>query len=295
MPVMKKILILFFLLPCLLKAQPFIDIANINAQVFKINYKDSLSTKSLLTNYNATLFFPKKFANDNMLLFRLTGEMLEFGTKEPYTDLYAFSAQAGFQFVTKNKKWKAGFIAMPKLSSDLIDHFSSKDFQYGGTVLFTYVANDTTLKIKFGLYYNRECFGNFFVPLAGIDWKLNERFSIYGLLPNNMRVEYKVCKKLYAGIAYKNYQRSYRLNAYWRNLNYNDDFVRVRESQAKLFFDFYAFNHAVLFADFAYTLKYSFVQHDDVNTREVHPSAVYAPMENNFLFTVGLAYRMRLD
>lgn len=291
---MKRFLLLVTLIvilfPFHLQAQPFIDIANINAQVFNVNYKDSLKTKSLVTNYNASFFIPKKFANDNMFLFRLSGELLQLGKKEPYENLYAFSAQAGFQFVSKNKKWKAGFMAMPKISSDCQDHFSKNDFQYGGTGLFTYVANDTALKIKFGLYYNRECFGNFFVPLAGIDWKVNEQLSIYGILPNNMRVEYKISKKFYAGIAYKNYQRSYRLE-----LDDDDDFVRVRESQAKVFFDFFVWKHALLFADVAYMLKYSFIQYDEQNVNEVHPSAVYAPMKNNLLFTVGFAYRLRLD
>lgn len=285
-----RIIFLFTLFPFIIKAQPFVDIVNINAQAFGVTYKDSLLPKSLVTNYNATVFLPKKFANGNMFLFRLCGEMLQLGKQEPYANLYAISMPVGFQFVSKNKKWKAAFLVMPKISSDFSDHYSSNDGQLGGTTLFTYVANDTSLKIKFGLYYNRECFGNFFVPLAGIDWKVNKRLSIYGILPNNMRAEWKMSKRFYAGIGYKNYQRSYRLG-----LQYQDDFVRVRESQVKVFFDFLAWKHALIFFDVAYMLKYSFIQYGDQIENEIHPSAVYAPMENNFLTTFGIAYRLRLD
>ncbi|MEO5644816.1 MAG: hypothetical protein ABIQ40_09180 [Bacteroidia bacterium] len=281
---------LFLLSPFLVKAQPFVDIVNMNAQVFGIKYKDSSRANSLATTYNGSVFIPKKFVNDNMFLFRLSGEVVQLGKLEPYENLYAFGASVGFQFVSKSKNWKAAVVAMPKLSSDLRDNISKNDFQFGGTTLFNYVANDTSLKIKFGLYYNRECFGNFFVPLAGIDWKVNKRLSVYGILPNNMRVEYKICRNFYTGIGYKNYQRSYRLG-----LNDQNDFVRIKESQAKVFFDFFVWKHALLFADVAYMLKYSLIRYDDQNKNEVHASSVYAPMENNIVFTFGFAYRLRLD
>lgn len=85
---MKKLVVraifLLMLLPFLIKAQPFIDIGNVNAQVFRVKYKDSLQTKSLVSTYNGTLFFLKKFANDNMFLLRLSGEVIQIGKREKY-------------------------------------------------------------------------------------------------------------------------------------------------------------------------------------------------------------------
>jgi hypothetical protein len=66
--------------------------------------------------------------------------------------------------------------------------------QAGGAVLLTYKKHPD-LKYKFGLFYNREFFGNFFVPLAGIDWKINNRLQLFGVLPGNLVLERKVSRR----------------------------------------------------------------------------------------------------
>ncbi|MCX6312465.1 MAG: hypothetical protein NT084_12610 [Bacteroidetes bacterium] len=273
-----------------LKAQVFIDLLNFNAQTFQSTYKDSIQSKNLTTNYNLNVFLPKKIKNGNTFMFRIAGENLHSVYQSSFSNLYSISIPIGFQFVSKNKKWKTLVMGIPKIASDLKDNLS-KDVQYGGTVLFTYVQNDSLLKLKFGLYYNRECFGNFFVPLVGLDWKATNRISVYGILPNNMRVEFKVNSKLYFGMGYKNYQRSYRLSR-----QFNDDFVRIKEGQLKLFVDFYTKMKVVFFTDVAYGIKYSLVQYDYADAKLVHlNNPVYSPMKNGFMFTAGLAYRLRMD
>jgi hypothetical protein len=180
-------------------------------------------------------------------------------------------------------------MVIPKVASDLKDNIS-KDSQLGGTLLFTYAFSDS-LKVKFGLFYNREAFGNFFVPLAGIDWKATERLSFYGILPNNMRMEVKCSDKFYVGLGFKNYKRSYRLS-----MDFNNDFITVKETQAKFFVDFYTKVKIVLFADVAYMLKYDLAEHTDADPKGVPVNnLIYAPLNNNFLFTFGVAYRMRTN
>jgi hypothetical protein len=272
-----------------LQAQPFIDIANASVQDFNSVYQDSAQSSSNVRNFNLNICIPKVFKNENTFLFRFGAEQLTSSIFDSHYTLYAFSMPVGFQFVSKSKKWKTMVMAIPKISSDLQDDLS-KDIQYGGVTLFTRVIHDS-LKIKFGLYYNREFFGNFFVPLVGIDWKATEHISVYGLLPNNMRIEYEFGDGFYAGIGYKNYQRSYRLFS-----GFNNDFVRVRESQVKLFGEFFVWKKILFFAEAGYTLKYSFIQYDEVNKKEEHlDHPVYTPLENSFIINLGLAYRLRLD
>ncbi|SRR6266498_2583732 len=56
------------------------------------------------------------------------------------------------------------------------------DWQYGGIILTIWKKNQFTA-LKFGLYNNKEFFGNYFMPLAGIDWQINGKNNLFGVLP----------------------------------------------------------------------------------------------------------------
>ena len=121
-------------------------------------------------------------------------------------------------------------IGIPKIASDFIGKINSHDIQYGGIFLQQLVVNDK-LKLKLGLYYNREAFGNFFMPLVGVDWKATDRISIYGIIPTNYKLEFNIVKnKLYAGLNFKALTRSFSLS---QQNNY--DYVRYNEEQIKIF------------------------------------------------------------
>ena len=96
----------------------------------------------------------------------------------------------GMKLVSKNKKWETVLLVIPKIASDFRDAIDANDYQYGGVFLEHFVPNEK-LKIKAGIYYNREAFGNLFVPLVGVDWKVNDRINLYGILPTNF------CKQQY--------------------------------------------------------------------------------------------------
>ena len=82
-------------------------------------------------------------------------------------------------------------MVIPKLAGDMKDRNLMTYAQLGGIFLENYIVNNH-LKFKLGLYYNREAFGNFFMPLVGMDWKVNKRLSLYGTLPSNYRVEINI-------------------------------------------------------------------------------------------------------
>jgi hypothetical protein len=274
-------------------SQPFVDIVNFNSQFFSSTYADSAKSKNKTNDYVLNLFLPKEFKNGNTLLVRLNSEQLHserllLKSNSSY-DLYSISMPLGFQFVLPNKKWKLLLMAIPKINSDFKNsHYN--DLQLGGTSLVTYTAKEN-LKFKLGLYYNREYFGNFFVPLVGMDWKVNDRLSFYGVLPNNYRMEIKLNKFLYTGLAFKSFQRSYRLAN-----ELNDDFVWVRESSLKVFLDIYIGKNLVLFGDVGYTFRYRLVQyqHGNVNAERAS-NPIYTPFQNNIFFSGGLAFRIRKE
>jgi hypothetical protein len=171
--------------------------------------------------------------------------------------------------------------------NDVID---SHDYQYGGIFLENYVYSEK-LKIKAGLYYNREAFGNFFMPLVGIDWKISDRLSMYGILPTSYKVEYMAQKnRLYTGLSLKSLTRSFRLP---QAQNY--DYVRYNEIQLKWFVDCFIYKKILFFAEVGYSLGRNPWQYTYNTKIETFQNPVYNPAKGYVVFNAGFAYRIRLE
>jgi hypothetical protein len=274
-------------------SQPYVDILNTSAQSLQSNYKDALNSKNTTTNYFLNLTIPLVLDSQNTFIIRFYGENLQSTIKNDlYTqtnNLYSTLLPIGLQHETKNRKWKFMGLVMPKLSSDFKAKISSYDLQVGGYGLATYTLNKK-LRIKAGLFYNREFFGNFFVPLFAIDWDATDRLKLYGVLPTTYRIEYAIVKqKLYAGLAFKSYTRSYRLS------DANHDYVKNAELQTKAFLDIYIKKKFVLFAEFGRTISYSPLAYLYQTKTEAQYIPIYTKIQDAFFFNVGLALRIRND
>ncbi len=296
---MKKHLVLFILFLFFITkiiAQPFADVLSASYQTFSSPYKseqNSLQKKNKTNDYFLNFFLPKVFKNGNTLLVRLNTETMNSTTSHDSSYSYRLSSISlplGFKFVTKNKKWETILIGIPKIASDFRTKINDKDYQLGGIFLQQYVRNDN-LKFKLGLYYNREAFGNFFIPLVGLDWKVNDRLYLYGVIPSNYSVEYAIVKnKFYTGLNFKSFTRSFRLS----EAN-NYDYVRYNEEELKVFVNWFVYKKILLFAEAGYTLGKNPLQYtyNTKNATDVNP--VYTPMKSYALFNVGIAYRIRFD
>ncbi len=292
----KNILFLFALFILFVNqsfSQPFADVVSFNYQTFSSDYKDTSGWKNKTDNYFLNFFLPKEFKNGNIFLIRLNSEMISstISADSAYTSiLSSISLPLGFQFVSKNKKWKTAVIAVPKIASDFKDAIDAYDIQYGGIFLETFVPNEK-LKIKAGLYYNRDAFGDFFVPLVGIDWRASDRINLYGILPTNYKIEFKIIKnKLYTGLNFKSLTRSFRLS---KTQGY--DYVRYDEMQVKLFVDCFVYKKILVFAELGYTLGKNPWQYKYNTKDETFVNPVYTPLKSYPIFNIGIAYRVRLD
>lgn len=291
-----KFLILFIVLVTDMAAQPFADILGFNYQTFSSNYQDSVKWKNKTDDYFLNFFLPKQFKNGNTFLLRLNSEML-CSTITPDSAhsnrLSSVSMPVGMKLVSKNKKWETVVLVIPKIASDFKDAVDGYDFQYGGIFLEHFVPNEK-IKIKAGLYYNREAFGNLFVPLVGLDWKVNSRINLYGILPTNYKVEFNIVKnKLYTGLSFKSFTRSFRLS---KKNNY--DYVRYDEMQVKLFVDCFVVPKVLVFAEVGYSIGRSPWLHkyeSNDKKEESFTNPLYSPIKNYPIISVGVAYRVRLD
>lgn len=291
-----KFIILFIVLSAKVVAQPFADILYFNYQTFSSNYADSTQWKNKTDDYFLNLFLPKNFKNGNIFLLRLNSEHLS-STISPDSSysysLTSISMPIGMKLVSKNKKWETVLLVIPKIASDFRDAIDANDYQYGGIFLEHFVPNEK-VKIKAGLYYNREAFGNLFVPLVGVDWKVNDRINLYGILPTNYKVEFNLAKnKLYTGLNVKFFTRSFRLSQ-----THNYDYVRYDESQVKVFVDYFVVPKVLLFAEVGYSIGRSPWQHKNGTNNNKEPyyaNPIYTPVKNYPIISVGLAYRVRFD
>jgi hypothetical protein len=284
-------------------AQPYADIVSANYQVFATNYVNNTPLRNRTDDFFLNFFLPKEFKNGNTLLIRLNSELINTTVWDASSpgyksdnQLFSVSMPLGFKFVAgPEKKWESIVIGIPKIASSVRNTGGSGDFQFGGIFLEQYV-HSKTFKLKAGLYYNREAFGNFFMPLVGLDWKVNDRIYLYGILPTNYKAEYSLIKdKLYAGINFKSLTRSFNLGKQGYLLSwYGGSYVRYNEMQLKIFLDYFFYKKFLVFGEIGYTLGESPVRYDYGTDRQDN-YGYYSPTNRYLLFNVGFAYRFRFD
>lgn len=274
-------------------SQPYVDIANFNYQRFSSHYKNDASSKNATDAYVFNMLLPKQFKNGNSLLFRINSEIIQSTRTAETTissNLSSISIAFGYQWVSTSQKWKSTLFVLPKVASDFEKSLSKNDWQYGALFLENYKVNGR-LQIKAGLYYNHEAFGNFFVPLLGVDWKATERWNFYGILPTNYKIEYNILKnKLYSGINYKAQTRSFHSTT-----TPTDEYVRYDEAVLKGFVDYFVFKNIVVNAEVGYSLGKNLLQYHSNSNDASNSNLIYTPLKRHPIFTIGLAYRIRKD
>ncbi len=117
----------------------------------------------------------------------------------------------------------------PRLMSDF-QNINKTHFQYGGMILYENRYSDK-LKMGFGVMYNQEFFGPYMVPLINLDWKLNERWSISGLLPIYVKIKYEINERLNVGFSHFGLTTSYRMG----NIDYEGDYIERKSIDEALF------------------------------------------------------------
>lgn len=254
-----RLTLLVWLVAISAEAQYFVDIFSFNRQAF--NVPNGAQTSDLFVN----AFIPKVLKNGNTVFVRAHYEKLSMQRDSLSADYSSITLPIGMQVQLKNPKVKFTGLIIPKIAGADLSAFFSDVFQLGVYSLFTVTESDK-FRYKFGLYYNREFFGNFFVPLVGVDWKVSDRFSIYGTLPNSMKFSYAIApSKINAGLAFRSMTRSFR----GEDVN---TFVRYNELQLKAFFDFYITPKNVVFVEGGYFLGKTPLLYKNNDTENSIPS-----------------------
>ena len=153
--------------------------------------------------------------------------------------------------IEHNDKWTGTYLFLPKLSSDL-KKISRNDFQFGGLVLIDY-KKSAKLKYRFGLYYNSELFGPYFVPLIGLYYKSsNDKLEINATLPVWADVNYRFAPWFRVGSNFSGLTRTYNINE--PQFSENGEYLVKQSNELFLYGQFELFKSIIIQTKIGYSL-----------------------------------------
>ncbi|MGB5006030.1 MAG: DUF6268 family outer membrane beta-barrel protein [Ferruginibacter sp.] len=176
----------------------------------------------------------------------------------------------------KNTAWSFLLTGILRMNDRKIDEQGK--MQAGGAFILNNTRNEN-LTWKLGIYVNNEFFNVFVMPLAGIDWKINDRNLLFGVLPGNLTYEHRINDHFYYGACFRAITNSYYTSpGYWR----------INENQLGLYLDTYLSKSFVLNLEAGHSLLRK------VETGIKHVTKLDAVVNDNFYIKLSVAYRVRL-
>ena len=271
-----------------LLAQPYLDVAAVRYQgspdagAFRRGFQPN--------NYqyaNAALNLPIVLKDSSVLLFNPAIESWKIGSSVlPQLPEQFYGMALPVAFVKPfNNKWTGTFLAVARWNG--AEHFGfDHPFQLGGAVIMA-LKKSETLTYKFGVYYNREAFGNFFMPLLGIDWRPSPSVRLFGVLPGNLVLEKNVSRTFYYGLSFRATTTSYRYTS-----PQGRSFIRIEDNTLQAFADLYLTKNIVLNAEAGHSAFRRFrLGHEGASEKYFTDDK----FRDNLLFRLGLLYRVRFD
>jgi hypothetical protein len=256
-------------------AQPYFDIAGLNG--WNIIPSNEVNPEEYYCN--ASLAIPIKLDEKNILAFTPFYER-RFLETQSGKQINMHSTTLPVTFLTHNQDTSYSisltFIARSN-STDF--RFNGDVFQVGSAVVNTVRINNK-LKLKFGLYYNREFFSDFFIPLAGLEWKINGRTNLFGVFPNLLKFEYRLRNGVYTGVTFKSITNSYRIGGD------GNDYYKIEDNHFFVFTDINLPGKFVLGLEAGHTIFRKF------NARNT--TVDYSFSGEGFILKAGLSFRIRL-
>ncbi len=283
---MKHLILAFLLwLPALsATAQPFFDLFSLHNQWSKPSYNSANDSADINSSvFETALSLPIKIKKD---VFAVSPSYSLASFKPEYAERINFQSMLlSMAFVKqwKNEKLKTSFVIIGRSNNDPKIKMTKESIQLGGAIVHS-IKKTEKLKFKFGVYYNSEFFGPFVLPLAGIDWNINERLNLFGLLPGSMNLEYLLSKKVHLGFAFRSITNSYR--------QASNTFIRINDNHLKLLVDFYILKKHVVTLETGHSVLRKYKPGIRINGETNY---IDFDVNDGYLIKIGYAFRFRLD
>lgn len=296
-----QFIISFLLIATISKAQPYIDLLNIQyaktslskiysgGNEIKINHewKSYAFNAPIKLNDKKLLLISPEINNriyqqsDSTLITQQNGSttITAYSRFHQHYISYALPLTFIYKFENQNSISATLVYRQNKVYENSFGKYTD---QLGGAFLYTKTYNNK-FKLKGGLYYNREFWGNFFLPLIGFEWKASKNIYMWGLLPNSANVDISF-NKLHAGFAFRGIEESY-------SEGYSSYF-RDKEGHLKLYLNYYLINQkqkigVILTAEGGQSVNRLY-EFKSAATENIFK---YRPAENYFI-RIGVAVRL---
>lgn len=216
-------------------SQPYID-------PFQVHYLSAFNNQEAAVSTFSHLWLasnlPIELKENTYLVLSPAYEQWRFDlatAEADYPTLHGLSLPVALITPFGESRWS--MTLMPVLRTNGEELFGKETFQVGAIALAAY-ARTPTLKFSFGAYVNAEFFGLFTVPLVGVDWRIDDRNYLFGVLPSYLTFEHRWTDRWYGGLLFRSPMNSYRLT--------NGEYIRLNDIQPALFLDYYLTEHLCL-------------------------------------------------
>lgn len=224
------------------RAQGYAEGANLSGDVMPLSVKGTGGTQSFngiskkLTD-NIPVYLKKH--EHSFLVFGLNLEAMSFSGTHNYFPVdaeYGITPMFGYSR-TMNKKLNVSALLVPLLNSDL-KVLNSTDFHFGAVVKAVYWLRPN-VSVKVTLGYRRQYYGTQYVVLLGGDWKISNRWRLFGDLPNNATLAYAISPKMNTGLIYQAGNTTY-------SLSQQNSYLLYDYAQGGLFLEYYLTKYIAL-------------------------------------------------
>ena len=261
-------------------AQPFIDLVNtqyINSPAHGVS--DEKKNVTSLQNFSIQTTIPFQFKNkaDAIIIspaFEMWSPEVD-SIAEDFEHQYGLALPVAYLTSLHNPDWSILSMLVVRRNGYKLD--LENNWQVGGAMIANFKRCET-LTYKFGVYASGEFFGLFVRPLLGIDWQVNKKTNLYGILPGSMNLEHQIRNNLYAGASFKAITSSYRTpDGYWR----------LDENRLGVFLDYYLAKHIAINMEGGHSILRK------MRTGQKDMPDVDWEASDNLYVKLSLAYRIR--
>lgn len=291
--------VLFFALIsiCSVKAQSYFTLSSCS---YSYSAKGYLPENNIFQGEAGNILLPLKMKSEHVILAGITYQKLSIRFEDDKQKQPFFSTGINLGFVKKTKSGSVLFMVVPRVNSDKIS-LSEKNVQTGGVCLITRKKSERVI-FKYGLYYNSELLGPFFVPLLGIDWKVKDNFRIFGVLPQNFVLEKKQNNRFRWGLSFQSPLTTYHMHEPNDHFYLEQKLIRVGP-----FSDFYLTKSIAfqLKIDYPFTANYKIFDTGTQYDFDIlgigfggSRSDNRKPLEkltHGLIFQIGINYRVELE
>lgn len=290
-------LIPFMLLPGLSFGQGYVEGVNISYEHMPMKIKTNAGDQKFTGNNLKIATTIPLFLNPNKSKFLIVGGNLEaFNFSGTHPDfevkrVYSISPTLGYStMVSKNFNFTA--LLMPTMNSDY-KNVKGSDVKFAGIVRGTWKVSET-MTWKAILGYRSQFYGPQYIALVGMEWRMNDKWQLYGDIPHNLTASYAVNAKVNTGFNLFVQNSTYRLDNQDRYFEYNT-------VNPGLFAERYITSKWVVRATAAYTLirnmeiynktdkADAFVDFYEVGDRK---DPINPEVSKGMSFKIGLSYRI---